>query len=130
MNRRHLFRSVIFAAFVVASLTALPARSQTLEPKRNPDLADFVEGQYFGDVISNSRGSSPSGVGLTLTRVGKNKVQTTSDYTRLPVVEVTLTHSMQSIVQANGHTAFVIYRAKGARHLNVSFDSEVRWSGD
>ena len=134
MNRR-IFLATTFAAIATcASLAASGAdtrRSATpTDPKRKPDLADWVEGHYFGDVISDSRGSSQSGVSLTLTRIGKNQVQITSDYPRLPVVEVALTEAMQSIVQANGNTAFVINRSRDARRLDVSFNNEVSWSGN
>ena len=134
MNRRSFLSATFattatFAALALAHAHAQSSESQT-DPKRKPDLADWVEGHYFGDVISDSRGSSQSGVSLTLTRIGKNQVQITSDYPRLPVVEVVLTQAMQSIVQANGNTAFVINRSRDARRLDVSFNNEVSWSGN
>ena len=137
MNRRHFLRGTMSAISVTTAAIALatyPASAQTpetnAERKRKPDLADFVEGQYFGDVVSDSRGSSQRGVNLTVTRVAKNRVQIMSDYPRLPVVEVALTQAMQSIVQANGNTAFVINRSRDARRLDVSFNNEVSWSGN
>lgn len=133
MNRRAFLlatsAALACAGVVGSQASAQPAESPT-KAKRKPDLADFVEGQYFGDVISDSRGSSQSGVSLTVTRVGKNRVQITSDYPRLPVVEVALTQAMQSIVQANGNNVFVINRGKDSRRLDVSFNNEVSWSGN
>ena len=98
-------------------------------PKRKPDLADVAEGIYFGDVISDSKGSSQSGVTLTVTRIGKNAVHVTSSYSRLPVIEVLLTNAMKTIVQAKGDSPFVLDRSKSPEKLDVSFHNEVSWSG-
>jgi hypothetical protein len=98
-------------------------------PKRKPDLADVAEGVYFGDVISDSKGSSQSGVTITVTRIGKNLVQVTSSYGRLPVIEVPLTKAMKTIVQAKGDSPFVLDRSKLPEKLDVSFHNEVSWSG-
>lgn len=101
----------------------------SVEVKRKPDLADAVAGEYYGDVVSDSLGSSQSGVTLIVTRVGKNRVRIRSDYPRLPTVEVVLTLAMQAIVHVSGETTFVIDRAQDARRLDVSFLNEVTWSG-
>ncbi len=106
-----------------------PTPPAALPPARKPDLADFVAGEYLGDVTSDSRGSSRAGVSLTLVRVGPNRVQITSDYPRLPVVEVVIMQVMQSIIAATGNTVFVIDRAKDASRLGVTFNHEVSWSG-
>ena len=108
---------------------AAPTSAPVQASKRKPDLADFVAGEYFGDVISDSRGSSRTGVSLTLTRVGPNRVQITSDYARLPAVEITIMQAMQSIIAAKGDNVFVIDRAKDASRLGVTFNHEVSWSG-
>lgn len=108
------------------SQTALAADNTS---KRKPDLADVAEGVYFGDVISDSQGSSQSGVTLTVTRIGKNLVQVTSSYGRLPVIEVPLTKAMKTIVQTKGDSPFVLDRSKSPEKLDVSFHNEVSWSG-
>lgn len=120
MNRR----TVMVAA---VGLLAAGAGAAGAEPARKPDLADAVAGTYAGDVISDSKGSSRSGVTLTLTRAGPNTVLITSDYPRLPKVGVQLTAAMGSIVQRSGDTAFVFDRKSG--RLDVSFLNEVSWSG-
>jgi hypothetical protein len=107
----------------VAAQPAPPA------PKRKPDLGDVAEGSYQGDVISDSKGSSHNDVTLTLTRIGVNRVRISSDYPRLPVVEVALTRALDKIVQARGNTAFVYDWAKRPARLDVSFNNEVSWSG-
>jgi len=95
------------------------------QAKRKPDLADALAGQYHGDVISDSQGSSHENVSLTLTRVGPNEVSISSDYARLPVVTVRLERAMSQIVNRGGTTAFVYNGGK----LDVSFNNEVSWSG-
>jgi hypothetical protein len=125
MSRRCVVHLLLGAAGLL-SATAWAAD----EPKRKRDLGDAAEGTYAGDVVSDSRGASQSGVTLSVTRVGKNRVRITSDYPRLPVVEVSLTQAMGKIVQARGDTPFVLDRAKAPAHLDVSFHNEVSWAGD
>jgi hypothetical protein len=118
-----------------AVLTALPvagpalAQSAGEPPKRKPDLGDVAEGHYFGDVISDSKGSSRNDVTLIVTRTGVNRVRITSDYPRLPVVEVSLQRALDKIVQSRGNTVFLYDWAKKPARLDVSFDNEVSWSG-
>ncbi len=117
---------------LIAGIAAIPliigaAVAAEKTPGRKPDLADAVAGSYSGDVISDSKGSGQSGVTLTLTRTGPNVVEITSSYPRLPVVSVSLTAAMNTIVMKNGDTAFVYDRTKN--HLDVSFHNEVSWSG-
>lgn len=99
------------------------------EARRKPDLGDAAEGVYEGDVISDSKGASKSGVTLTVTRIGKNLVRVTSDYPRLPVVEVALTQAMGKILQARGDSVFLLDRSQAPAKLDVSFHNEVSWSG-
>jgi hypothetical protein len=116
---------VVALALVPALAIAAPASA----PKRKPDLGDAAQGTYAGDVISDSKGSSRSGVTLTVTRIGKNLVRVTSDYPRLPAVEVTLTSAMGKILQARGNTVFLLDRGKNPPGLDVSFNNEVSWAG-
>ncbi|MDR7271012.1 hypothetical protein J2X20_003670 [Pelomonas saccharophila] len=99
------------------------------EARRKPDLGDAAEGSYAGDVISDSKGSSRSDVTLTVTRIGRNLVRITSDYPRLPVVEVPLTGVMGKILQARGDSVFLLDRSQSPAKLDVSFLNEVSWSG-
>lgn len=121
-------RSAVRLLAGIALIGASPAWAAD-EPKRKPDLGDAAEGTYAGDVISDSKGSSQSDVTLTVTRIGKNLVRVSSDYPRLPVVEVPLTQAMGKIIQARGDTPFVLDRAKSPARLDVSFHNEVSWAG-
>jgi hypothetical protein len=96
--------------------------------ERKPDLADAVAGTYAGDVISDSKGSSRSNVTLTLTRSGPNTVTITSNYKRLPVINVPLESVMGNIQHTSrADSVFVYVRAK--QQLDVTFQNEVSWSG-
>ena len=105
------------------------AWSADAPPERKPDLGDAAEGSYEGDVISDSKGASQSGVTLTVTRIGRNLVRISSNYPRLPVVDVPLTLAMGKILQARGDTVFLLDRSNAPAHLDVSFRNEVSWSG-
>lgn len=122
-NRRAL---IAIAALALMAPWAASAQSQ---PPRKPDLADAVAGTYHGDVISDSKGSSRSNVTLTVTRVGKNRVEVTSSYARLPVIQVPLERAMDKILASGGDSTFLYDPAKSPAGLDVSFHNEVSWSG-
>jgi hypothetical protein len=119
-------RRMVGAALVLLSLAPMAFAA---EPVRKPDLGDAAEGVYAGDVISDSKGSSQSGVTLTVKRVDRNLVEITSDYPRLPVVQIPLTQAMGKILAARGDTVFLLDRSKSPAGLDVSFHNEVSWSG-
>lgn len=115
-------------AVLAGAALMLAAGSAAAQPKeRKPDLADAVAGTYAGDVISDSKGSSRSNVTLTVTRSGPNTVTVTSNYPRLPVITAPLESVMNTIQASKGDSVFLYDRAK--KQLDVSFHSEVSWSG-
>lgn len=128
MNFRRSLSMAVAVACVASALIPIAAWSAD-PPKRKPDLADAAEGRYFGDVISDSKGSSQSDVTLTVTRVGPNLVRINTDYARLPVVQVPLTQAMGKILQARGDSVFLLDRSKAPAQLDVTFLGEVSWSG-
>jgi Caspase domain len=110
---------------------ASPARvavppQQTAAP---PDLASTLEGVWYGDVVSDSKGSSRSGVMVTVRRTSRNTIAITSDYARLPAVTVTLTRAMQTILSADGNTTVVYDPARDPKQLGITFEGEVAWWG-
>ena len=119
----------LLLVWVVALPPAFTADTQGDSPKHKPDLADVAQGTYFGDVISDSQGSSRSRVTVTVVRIDKNQVRITSDYARLPPVEVPLTQAMDKIVNASGASTFLLDRSKVPMRLDMSFRNEVSWSG-
>jgi uncharacterized caspase-like protein len=94
-----------------------------------PDLATALEGVWYGDVISDSKGSSRSDVMVTIRRTSRNTIAITSDYARLPAVTVTLTRAMQTILAAEGDTVINYDTAKDSKELGITFKGEVAWSG-
>ncbi len=117
------------ASLLLVGVVALPSAFGADTPKHPHDLADVAQGTYFGDVISDSQGASQSGVTVTVTRIGKNRVTVTSDYARLPKVDVSLTQAMDKILNASGTTTFLLDRSQVPMRLDVSFRNEVSWSG-
>ena len=127
--KRSGFLQGVFFVCVAALLPAFTADAQSAAPKRQPDLADVAQGTYFGDVTSDSKGSSRSDVTVTVTRIGNNRVRITSDYARLPRVDVPLTQAMDQILNASGTTTFLLDRSKSPMRLDISFINEVSWAG-
>ena len=126
MMRRQFTRAMLMSIGASACL-AIDADAQSASQPRKPDLGDAAAGTYFGEVISDSKGSSKSDVTLTVTRIDKDVVRVASDYPRLPVVDVALTRAMGKILQRRGNTVFLLDPSNA--HLDVSFLNEVSWSG-
>jgi hypothetical protein len=106
-----------------------PENKATAQKTPHKGPADLAESSYYGNVISDSKGSSYSNVTVVVARVGKNLVRINSDYSRLPVVEVPLTQAMGKILNAGGATTFLLDRSKAPAGLDISFLNEVSWSG-
>jgi hypothetical protein len=94
-----------------------------------PDLATTLEGVWYGNVISDSKGGSRSDVTVTIRRTSRNTIAITSDYARLPAVTVKLTRAMQTIVAADGNTVINYDTAKETKELGIVFEGNVAWSG-
>lgn len=123
---RKLLFVVLCSAIAATSSVDAEARSSRAAPR--VDLADLVTGTYDGDVISDSRGSSRSGVTITVARISPGTVRVSSSYARLPAFTVRLTRAMQTIQQANGDTVFLVDQAKRPWSLDVTVDG-ASWSG-
>lgn len=123
----------LVAAMALLAPVALPSAASAAQPsgpaQRKPDLADIVAGAYSGSVIADARGSSQSDVAIAVTRVGKNLVRVSSDYPRIPTVDIPLTAAMDAIVTARGHNTFLVERAKNPRQLDLSSIDGATWLG-
>jgi hypothetical protein len=117
---------LIVAFGVALTLCMSPAWAGTETPK--PDLADLVEGEYTGDVISDARGSSQSDVHLTVTKTAHNVVSVTSDYRRMPTFTARLTRAMNTIQKVGGPEVFLVDLSKSPFGLDVTVD-DASWSG-
>lgn len=92
------------------------------------ELADSVVGTYYGDVVSDSQGSSQSDVTVRVTKVGTRRVKVTSDYARLGTVEVDLTKTGSTVISSSSAVVLSIDLAE--RPPSVSFNpGEVAYYG-
>ncbi|MGL5839564.1 MAG: hypothetical protein ACRCY3_13785 [Sphingorhabdus sp.] len=123
-RQRRLFLSLIFGTIVALPIASADAR----KTRARPDLAEVVQGSYYGDVISDSTGSSRSDVTITVKKIGLNTVQVSSDYKRLPAIVVRLTRAMHTIQQASGDNVFLVDQSKTPWGLDVTVDG-ASWSG-
>lgn len=92
------------------------------------DLADIAAGVYRGDVISDARGASRSGVTIIVTKIGPNMVSVTSDYGRLPPFTIRLTRAMDTIQQVGSSVVFLLDLSKGPYGLDIT-DDDASWAG-
>lgn len=123
-SRRSCWLGALAGVVVVRSDHATAADP----PKPRPDLADIAAGTYDGDVISDARGSSHSGVRLTVVKTGPNTVQVTSSYRRLPPFSTRLTRAMNTIQHSGGPGVFLLDLSKRPFGLDVTID-DASWSG-
>jgi hypothetical protein len=128
--RKSIVLAVLACCVLAGPLEAVATKPGKPAAARKPviDLADTVAGTYQGDVISDSRGSSRSGVTITVTKAGPNTVTVSSSYKRLPTFTVRLTRAMQTIQQASGDTVFLVDQSKSPWSLDVTVDG-ASWSG-
>jgi hypothetical protein len=121
----------VLIAILTSLVLGMPGATAEAKPARGAvriDLADTATGSYYGDVISDSRGSSRSDVTITVAKVAPNTVRVTSSYSRLPVFTVRLTRAMQTIQQASGDNVFLLDQSKRPWGLDVTVDG-ASWSG-
>ena len=124
-------RSFRLLAPLAASLllpVAAPAAPGRSAPIPRADLADVAQGSYFGDVISDARGSSRSDVRISVAKIGPNKVRVTSDYPRLPAFTASLTRAMSTIQNISGAEVFLLDTSKSPPTLMVTV-ADASWSG-
>lgn len=93
------------------------------------DPADLVVGTYYGNVISDSKGSSLSDVSLTITRLDKRTVRVTSDYPRMGTVDVPLTRIGNKILNGSGNTVLILDLAQHPPRLEYNPNGEVAYVG-
>ena len=122
---------LVILTFAMAQQAASVAieRPASATKKDRPDLADTVVGTYFGDVISDSRGSSQPGVTLYVTKVNKSTVRIASDYARLPTVEVPIALYSNQVLATRGSAVFVLNRNKSPQTLDFNPDGSVSFAG-
>lgn len=118
---KRLLLAAALALFALTPVSATAQRNADLQ-RQSGDLAAFAAGTYVGDVISDSRGSSRSGVTVQVTRVGPNLVEIRSDYPRIPTVRIPLEQAMSAVLAASGDHVFLINRDQDPRRLDLTID--------
>jgi hypothetical protein len=118
------------AALLLAGLagSASAQRAGGAVKAARADLAHMASGTYFGDVISDSRGASRTGVRVTVSRAGPNLVRVVSDYPRLPPFTARLGRAMDSLQNVGGDAVFLLDLSKSPRTLMVTID-DASWAG-
>lgn len=115
--------SATLLALVPSAAPAAPAAAQLEQ-----DIATRVAGTYSGSVIADTRGGSQSDVSITVRRVAKNLVSVSSDYPRIPTVQIAITRASDAIIAARPGNGFLIELAKDPRRLDLSIDGAT-WMG-
>jgi hypothetical protein len=92
-------------------------------------LADLVIGTYSGNVMADSKGSSRSDIGVTITKLDRYTVRVTSDYPRLGTVDVTLTRVGNQIFNAGGDSPFIVDLDRNPPTLAFNPRSELAYGG-
>ena len=119
---------LLFAALALpAPMSWAPASAGQAEQRRQ-DLADTAAGSYAGDVISDARGASRSGVRIIVTKIGPNRIRVSSDYARLPSFEAALTRAMDTIQNSSGDEVFLLDLSRRPATLHVTVD-DASWAG-
>ena len=114
----------------VAEEVRNPIQEPIADTGRKPvALADWVAGTYYGDVISDAKGSSRSDVTVTIAKVNKQRVRITSDYDRLGIVETDLTKVGNTVQSVGGVATLLLELEKNPPHLSYNPDGEVAYGG-
>jgi hypothetical protein len=131
LSRRKLAISVAALALCGSVFAQTQAQTDSAETKRKPDLGDTMQGVWRGNVVSDSKGSSQSDVTVTVTRIGVNRVRVTTDYPRLPTLEINLTRAGGMVMHRNGPDTFLYESNKSPPMLSVTFTpgGAATWTG-
>lgn len=116
--RFHLLAAAVLG--VTGMLAAPPPRLMAQTPARPvSDLASQVEGEWHGSVTSDIRGSSRTGVTITVVRISPNRVRVSCDYPRIPTVEVDLMEAGGSIMNVRPGVTFLVELQRDANRLDL-----------
>lgn len=114
----------------IAEEVRKPVQEPIADTGRKPvALADLVAGTYYGDIISDAKGSSRSDVTVTIAKVDKQRVRITSDYDRLGIVETDLTRVGNTVQSVGGVALLLLELEKNPPTLSYNPDGEVAYSG-
>jgi len=114
----------------IAEEARTPAQEPIADTGRKPvALADLVAGTYYGDVISDAKGSSRSDVTVTIAKVDQQRVRITSDYARLGIVETDLTKVGNTVQSVGGGPLLLLELDKNPPQLSYTRMAQRRMVG-
>lgn len=117
-----MMRALLLATLSVTASAALTSAAVAVPAKKPVDYAAQVAGVWQGDVTSDARGSSRTGVTVTITRIGPNRVEIACDYARIPTVQVGLGRYADSLQAVSGPVVFLILLDKDPNRLDLTID--------
>ena len=110
------------------------SNSKSDEAKKPPEevgeLAELVIGNYHGDVIADSKGSSRSDIAVTVAKIDRSKVRIVSDYQRMGTIEIALTRTGNQIINAGGDTTFMVDLDRSPPTLVLDPRGEIAYRGN
>jgi len=124
-----IFTELVASCVIMAVSPHITDAKPASSSRPSEDLADIAAGTYSGDVISDARGPSRSGVTITVTKVGPNAVSVTSSYARLPTFSTRLTRAMNTIQQIGTAQVFLLDLSRTPNRLDITND-DASWSGE
>ena len=114
-----LLATATMALQVPMTAAAAPANQA---PQRKADLADRVAGTYEGAVTSDSRGSSRNNITIVVKKIGRNMVEVSCDYARIPTTRVQLEQAGNAILSATSGVTFLVELTRDANRLDLYID--------
>lgn len=102
-------------------------RCQWVRPQAG--LAEAVAGTYLGEVVSDSKGSSRSHIGVTLQVLAANRVRASSAYERIGSVEIELTQIGTQVLSVGGDSTLIVDLAATPPTLALNPRGELAFQG-
>ena len=125
MNRGLFLTMLTLAGAIAAPLPLIaPSPAVAANPvQKKLDLADRVVGIYEGAVTSDSRGSSRNNITITITKIGRNMVEISCDYARIPSRRIQLEQVADSIQAVSGSDiTFLVELQRDPNRIDLYID--------
>ena len=120
--KRLLTSTLLLATVTMAMPMMAIAAPANQAPQRKADLADRVAGTYEGAVTSDSRGSSRNNITIVVKKIGRNLVEISCDYARIPTTRVQLEQAGNAILSATSGVTFLVELTRDANRLDLYID--------
>lgn len=120
--KRLLTSTLLLATVTMAMPMMAIAAPANQAPQRKADLADRVAGTYEGAVTSDSRGSSRNNITIVVKKIGRNMVEVSCDYARIPTTRIQLEQAGNAILSATSGVTFLVELTRDANRLDLYID--------